>query len=166
VSSVDPTAIFPFGHGLSFAPPAWLGVKRCSEETWATDGTARLSVTLRNDAAVPTAEVVQVYLHDVVAEVARPTQQLIAAQRVELGPGEVRSVMFTLHADLTSYVGIEGRRIVDEGEVVLQVGASSRDTRSSMTFRLEGGRRYLGFQRVARPEITVFAGEYREGRTD
>jgi beta-glucosidase len=159
VSSVDPTPIFPFGHGLSFAPPTWLGVERCSGETWATDGTASLAVTLRNDATVATAEVVQVYLHDVVAEIARPTKQLIAAQRVELAPGEVRSVVFSLHADLTSYVGGEGRRIVDEGDVVLQVGASSRDTKSSLTFRLEGERRYLGFERVARPEITLYSGE-------
>ncbi len=162
VSSVDPTSIFPFGHGLSFAPPTWLRVERRSEETWATDGTVRLSVTLHNDSTVSTAEVVQVYLHDAVAEVARPTQQLIAAQRVELGPGEVRSVLFTLHADLTSYVGREGQRIVDEGDVVLLVGASSRDTRSSLAFRLEGERRYVGFQRVVRPEITVYAGEYPE----
>ena len=159
VSSVDPTPIFPFGHGLSFAPVTWLGVECCSEEAWPTDGKASLAVTLRNDATVATAEVVQVYLHDVVAEVARPTQQLIAAQRVELSPGEVRSVVFSLHADLTSYVGSEGRRIVDEGEVVLRVGASSRDTRSSLSFRLEGDRRYLGFQRVARPEIAIYPGE-------
>jgi beta-xylosidase len=165
VSSVDPTPIFPFGHGLSFAPPTWLSVERRSEDTWATDGTACISVTLHNDATFPTAEVVQVYLHDAVAEVARPTQQLIAAQRVELGPGEVRSVLFTLHADLTSYVGREGQRIVDEGDVVLRVGASSQDTRSSLAFRLEGERRHVGFQRVARPEITVYSGEYPGGGT-
>ncbi|MGD0808223.1 MAG: glycoside hydrolase family 3 N-terminal domain-containing protein [Acidimicrobiales bacterium] len=163
VSSVDPTPIFPFGHGLSFAPPTWVKVERRSGDIWATDGAACLSVALRNDAAVATTEVVQVYLHDPVAEVARPTQQLIAAQRVELAPGDLRSVVFTLHADLTSYVGIDGRRVVDEGEVVLRVGASSRDTRSSLAFRLKGERRYLGFQRVARPEITLYTGEHPEG---
>ncbi len=159
VSSVDPTSIFPFGHGLSFAPPTWLGVERCSGQIWPTDGSARLSVALRNDSTVATADVVQVYLHDVVAEVARPAQQLIAAQRVELAPGETRTVVFTLHADLTSYVGRQGRRIVDEGDVVLRVGASSADTRSSLDFRLEGERRYLGFERIARPEITLYPGQ-------
>ena len=151
VSSVDPTPIFPFGHGLSFAPASWLRLERRSEATWPTDGTASLAVTLRNDAPVPTAEVVQVYLHDPVAEVSRPAQQLIAAQRVELAPGSTQTAVFSLHADLTSYVGAEGRRMVDEGEVVLQVGASSTDIKGSFNFHLEGGRRYPGFQRVDRP---------------
>ncbi len=159
VSSVDPTPIFPFGHGLSFAPASWLKLERRSEATWPTDGTASLAVTLRNDAPVPTAEVVQVYLHDPVAEVSRPTQQLIAAQRVELAPGSTQTAVFRLHADLTSYVGAEGRRMVDEGEVVLHVGASSTDIKGSFNFHLEGGRRYPGFRRVDRPEITVYVDE-------
>ena len=49
-----------------------------------------------------------------------------SGERVELGPGEVRSVLFALHADLTSYVGREGQRIVDEGDVVLRVGLRAR----------------------------------------
>jgi len=159
VSSVDPTPIFPFGHGLSFAPASWLKLERRSEDIWPTDGTASLAVTLRNDGTVPTTEVVQVYLHDLVAEVARPTQQLIAAQRVELAPGSTLTAVFKLHADLTSYVGAEGRRVVDEGEVVLRVGASSTDIKGSFNFHLKGGRRYPGFRRVDRPEITVYAGE-------
>jgi beta-glucosidase len=159
VSSVDPTPIFPFGHGLSFAPASWLKLERRSEDIWPTDGTASLAVTLRNDGTVPTTEVVQVYLHDLVAEVARPTQQLIAAQRVELSPGSTRTAVFKLHADLTSYVGAEGRRLVDEGEVVLRVGASSTDIKGSFHFHLKGGPRYPGFRRVDRPEITVYPEE-------
>jgi beta-xylosidase len=158
VSSVDPTPLFPFGHGLSFAPASWLSVERRSLETWPTDGTVRVAATLRNDAAVPTTEVVQVYLHDPVAEVARPAQQLIAAQRVELPPGATLTAVFDLHADLTSYVGAEGRRLVDEGEVVLRVGASSADIKGSLPFHLKGERRYPGFHRVARPAITVLPG--------
>jgi beta-glucosidase len=158
MSSVDPTPIFPFGHGLSFAPASWLSVERRSEETWQTDGTVSLAVTLHNDATTPTTEVVQVYLHDPVAEVARPNHQLIAAQRVELAPSATRTAIFDLHADLTSYVGAQGRRLVDEGEIVLRVGASSTDIRGSLQFHLKGERRYPGFQRVARPDIVVLPG--------
>jgi beta-glucosidase len=156
VSNVDPTAIFPFGHGLSFAPASWLSVESRSPEIWPTDGSASVAVTLRNDATVQTTEVVQVYLHDPVAEVARPAQQLVAAQRVELAPGATRTVVFSLHADLTSYLGAQGRRLVDEGEVVLRVGASSTDIKGSLRFYLVGAPRYPGFQRVARPDITVY----------
>ena len=87
VSSVDPTALYPFGHGLSYAPATWDEAVLLSGRLWPTDGTARVAVTLRNGADIATAETVQVYLHDPVAEVVRPTQCLIAAQRVDLAPG-------------------------------------------------------------------------------
>jgi len=59
---------------------------------------------------------------------------------------------------LTSYTGADGRRQVDEGEVVLMVGASSTDIKQPLRFRLEGEPRYLGFDRVLEPDITIFSG--------
>ena len=158
VSSVDPSPVFPFGHGLSYAPVSWVSVERRSDESWPTDGTASVAVVLHNEAAVPATEVVQIYLHDPVAEVARPTRQLIAAQRVELAPGSTRTVLFKLHADLTSYTGVLGQRLVDRGEVVLMIGASSRDIKEALRFRLKGEPRHVGFDRVLEPEVTVFSG--------
>ena len=158
VSSVDPTPVFPFGHGLSYAPATWLSVARNSPEMWPTDGTCQLAVTLRNDAAIATTEVVQVYLHDPVAEVARPVQQLIAAIRVELAPGESRTAVIDLHADLTCYAGRSGRRQVDPGEVELRIGASSTDARAILRLTLTGPRREVGFDRVLHPTITLSPG--------
>ena len=112
-------------------------------------------MTLRNDASVPAAEVIQVYLHDPVAEVARPVQQLIAAARVDLPPGSARTVQFTLHADLTSYTGRAGRRQVDPGQVELRVGRSSTDIEAMLGYTLTGQRREVGFDRVLYPEITL-----------
>jgi beta-xylosidase len=155
VSNADPTPVFAFGHGLSYALVSWLGVERCSGELWPTDGNATISVALRNGSLVAAAEVVQVYLHYVVAEVARPVQQLIAAHRVELAPGATCTVIFSLHADLVSYVGAQGRRFVGEGDVVLEVGRSSVDIEASVAFRLTGERRYLGPQRVLRPQVSA-----------
>jgi beta-xylosidase len=155
VSNIDPAPVFPFGHGLSYAPATWLDVTRRSPEQWPTDGTCQLAVTLRNDAAIPATEVVQVYLHDPVAEVARPVQQLIAATRVELPPGGIRTAVIGLHADLTCYTGRSGRRQVDPGEVELRIGASSADTRQALQFTLTGPRREVGFDRVLDPEIRL-----------
>ncbi len=112
-------------------------------------------VTLRNETAIPSAEVVQVYLHDPVAEVARPVQQLIAAAKVNLPPGSARTVQFTLHADLTCYTGRAGQRQVDPGEVELRVGRSSADTEVTLGYTLTGQRREVGFDRVLHPEITL-----------
>jgi beta-glucosidase len=155
VSTVDPTPVFPFGHGLSYAPATWLDVIGHSAGQWPTDGNYELSVTLRNEATVPTAEVVQVYLHDPVAEVARPVQQLIAAARVELAPGQTRTVTVALHADLTSYTGRAGHRLVEPGDVELRIGASSTDIRATQRLTLTGPRREVGFDRVLQPSITV-----------
>jgi beta-glucosidase len=155
VSTVDQTAVFPFGHGLSYAPATWVDVAMRSGQQWPTDGCAELAVTLRNDTEVPTTEVVQVYLHDPVAEVARPVRQLIAAARVPLAPGETSTVLFDLHADLTSYTGRSGSRMVDRGDVELHVGASSADIRETLRCTLTGPRREVGFDRVIAPGISL-----------
>ena len=112
-------------------------------------------MTLRNDAAIPATEVVQVYLHDPVAEVARPVQQLIAAARVELVPGQARTAVIELHADLTSYTGRSGRRQVDPGDVELRVGASSADIRAAIPVTLTGPLQEVGFDRVLQPTATL-----------
>jgi beta-xylosidase len=152
VSNIDPTPTFPFGHGLSYAPTTWLDITH-SPESWPTDGTCRLTMALRNDTSIPTSEVVQVYLHDPVAEVARPVQQLIAASRVELPPGSTVTLTIELHADLTSYTGRSGRRQIDPGEVELRIGASSADIRAALRVTLEGPLREVGFDRVLHPAM-------------
>ncbi|HEU5265306.1 MAG TPA: glycoside hydrolase family 3 C-terminal domain-containing protein, partial [Jatrophihabitans sp.] len=154
VSNIDQTALFPFGHGLSYAPATWVSVE-AGARTWATDGTCQVTVALRNGAPVPTSEVVQVYLHDPAAEVARPVQKLIAAPRIDLPPGAERTVTIELHADLTAYTGRAGRRQVDPGEVELRIGASSADIRGTARLKMIGARREVGFDRVMEPTVTV-----------
>ena len=158
VSTVDPTPLYPFGHGLSYNPAVWTDVALPAGGEWQTDGTLRLAVTLRNDGASATSEVVQVYLHDPQAEVARPIQQLIAAPRVDLEPGLTRTVLIDLPADATSYTGRAGRRIVEPGEVELWVGASSRDIRTRLTAHMSGPRREVGFDRAFQPEVSIIEG--------
>ncbi|MFC4534144.1 glycoside hydrolase family 3 N-terminal domain-containing protein [Sphaerisporangium dianthi] len=155
VSNIDPTPLFPFGHGLSYTPVTWVGVAGDPSGTWATDGVFDVRVTLHNGAAGSVSEVVQVYLHDPVAEVARPVQSLLAAHRADLAPGETREVTIRLHADQTSYTGASWRRQVDPGEVELRVGASSADIRETITVSMTGPRRHVGFDRVM--EATVIS---------
>ncbi len=147
VSNVDPTPLFPFGHGLSYAPATWMTVGS-EEREWPTDGTCRVHVVLRNELEVPTAEVVQIYLHDPVAEIARPVRQLIGAVKVDLAPGQTRTVTAALHADLTSYTGRAGQRLVDTGDVELHVGTSSANIHTVLRLALTGDRREVGFDRV------------------
>jgi beta-xylosidase len=154
VSSIDPTALFPFGHGLSYGATTWSDVT-APGEVWPTDGECEVAVTVRNTGDRATSDVVQVYLHDPVAEVARPVQQLVAAQRVDLPVGAERTVRFRLHADLTSYTGRAGVRIVEPGSVELRVGASSVDIRGAVGLQVVGERRVVGHDRVMQPTVEV-----------
>ncbi|MER7676945.1 glycoside hydrolase family 3 N-terminal domain-containing protein [Streptomyces sp. NPDC096934] len=155
---VNQTALFPFGHGLSYNPAVWTRVESTGSGIWPTDGTCRVAVTLRNTGTTATSEVVQIYLHDLVSEVVRPVQFLVAAPRVDLAPGATRTLLVDLHADQTSYTGLAGRRVVDPGDVELRVGASSTDIRAALPVRLTGPRREVGFDRRLQPEVS-FAGE-------
>lgn len=155
VTVVDPTPLFPFGHGLSYAGATWGAVTSGTGPRWETDATTEVSVELANDTEVPVSEVVQVYLHDVTASVVRPVQQLVAAARVDLRPGEARRVTFTLHADLTSFTGRDLLRVVEPGAVELRVGASSADVRATVALELTGPPRHVDADRVLEPTVTV-----------
>ncbi|TYP81954.1 glycoside hydrolase family 3 N-terminal domain-containing protein [Blastococcus xanthinilyticus] len=155
VSTVDPTPLFPFGHGLGYGAATWGPVRGLTGSEWSTDGTSELSVELRNETDREVTEVVQVYLHDPAAEVVRPVQALLAARRVDLAPGSAVTVRFALHADLTSFTGRAGARIVEPGAVELRVGASSGDVREVLRLTLSGDRRTVGFDRRLHPESVV-----------
>lgn len=155
VSVVDPTALFPFGHGLSYASATWGEVTTTSGQHWDTDGTCEFVVWLANEADRSVSEVVQVYLHDRSASVVRPVQQLVGAARVDLAPGERKQVCFGLHADITSFTGRDLVRIVEPGAVELWVGASSADIRAVLPLDLVGPVREVGVDRVLEPVVTV-----------
>src|SRR5690606_8769544 len=106
VSSVDPTPAHPFGHGLGYTSFAWSGAESGGE--WPVDGETTVAVTVRNTGDRAGAEVVQLYLHDPVAQTTRPVTRLIGFARVPLEPGESARVTFTVHADLTSFTGVNG----------------------------------------------------------
>jgi len=157
VSVVDPTPLFPFGHGLSYAAATWGAVAAVSGERWDTDGSCEIAVDLVNDADREVSEVVQVYLHDPVSSVVRPVQQLIGAARVDLEPGERRQVRFALSADLTSFTGRDLVRIVEPGAVELRIGVSSADIRAVVPVELVGPSRQVGAERVLEPTVVVEA---------
>lgn len=146
VSSVDPTAAFPFGHGLGYASISWgeasvVGAGPGDRAAWDVDGEVQVEVTLENTGDVGGADVVQLYLHDHVAQVTRPVVRLVGYARVALEPGESRRVTFTVHADLTSFVGLAGHRVVEPGDVDLLVSSSSTDVSTTLGLRLVGEER-------------------------
>ncbi|MGW4238219.1 beta-xylosidase/alpha-l-arabinosidase [Streptomyces sp. NPDC004749] len=155
VSTIDPTPAFAFGHGLTYTSFAWSDLETDGGLTTGTDGSVRLSFTVRNTGSRPGTEVVQLYLHDPVASVVQPVQRLIGYVRVPLEPGERVTVTITVPADLASFTGRDGRRIVEPGELELRLGASSTDIRFTARAALTGPVRHVDHTRALHARLTV-----------
>jgi beta-xylosidase len=154
VSTVDPTPLYPFGHGLSYTSFDWSDAAVDSAEC-PTDGSVTASLTVRNTGDRPGVEVVQLYLHDPIAQVTRPEVRLVGYARVPLEPGQARRVSFGVHADLSSFTGRLGKRVVEPGDLELRLGASSADVRHSLPVRLVGPERTVDHRRTLRSEVHV-----------
>jgi beta-xylosidase len=151
VSNIDPTAAFAFGHGMGYSTFEYSDPD--SEQTSAAappvaiDGSAVLQVRVRNAGTRAGAEVVQLYLHDPVASVVRPVQRLIGYQRVELGVGEEAVFSIEVPTDVASFSSRTGTRIVEPGEIVLGIGASSADIHLTRSVEFVGEPRVVDHTR-------------------
>lgn len=154
ISNLDPTPLFPFGHGLSYTGFGY-GELRLSADEIGTDDEVVALVEVANLGERAGDEVVQLYLHDIQATVTRPLQQLIGFARVALEPGQRAEVAFTVHADRTAFTGIDMRRVVEPGVVELSVGASVTDLRSTGKLALAGDVRPVGPERVLTTPVTI-----------
>ncbi|MFF0115684.1 beta-xylosidase/alpha-l-arabinosidase [Streptomyces prasinus] len=146
VSNIDPTPAFGFGHGLTYTEFAWSDLEVEAQEA-STDGEFTLALTVRNTGDRPGTEVVQLYLHDPVASVVQPVQRLVGYTRLELDPGEARRIHVTVPADVASFTGRDGHRVVEPGELELRIAASSTDTRLTATVTLTGPQRQVDHTR-------------------
>lgn len=164
VSNLDPTARYPFGHGLSYTHFAWSdlrldGVAEAADSTSCrtipTDGSVRLGLIVKNTGSRSGSEVVQLYLHDPVASVVRPVVRLIGFARIELAPGEAAHVSFEIPADVTSFTGRDGARVVEPGDLQFRLGSSSADIRLSGRVRLAGPTRRVDHTRALHCRVTV-----------
>ncbi|MEU4880164.1 glycoside hydrolase family 3 N-terminal domain-containing protein [Streptomyces althioticus] len=154
VSNIDPTPAFGFGHGLTYTTFAWSDLTVDAEEA-PTDGEFTASLTVRNTGERAGTEVVQLYLHDPVASVVQPVQRLVGYARLDLEPGEERRVRVTVPADVASFTGRDGRRIVEPGALELRLAASSTDARLTTTVTLTGPAREVDHTRRFRAEFSV-----------
>lgn len=154
ITNLDHTPLFPFGHGLSYT--SWqYGQLGLDATQVPTDGTVTATVQISNTGTRDGAEVVQLYGHDVRAQVARPVQQLLGYARVPLAAGRSARVSFVIHADRTGFSGVDGSRVVEPGEIELSVGSSVGDLHSTVSFELVGPLRRVGHDRVLSTPVEV-----------
>ena len=127
--------LYPFGHGLSYTEFAYSGLevapRRVREEE-----EVRVSCWVENTGGVAGEEVVQLYLRDETASVARPRKELKGFCRIRLEPGEGKRICFRLPVELLALWDAEMRQVAEAGTFRVMIGASSEDIRLEGRFEL------------------------------
>ena len=128
--------MFPFGYGLSYTQFAYSNLKidrpiiKSNEST-----TVRFSLT--NTGEFDGDEVVQLYIKDLFASVARPVMELKGFQRIHLKKGESKVIVFEITPELLSMLDENMNSIVEPGEFRIMIGASSNDIRLRDILKVE-----------------------------
>ena len=126
--------IFAFGHGLSYSQFSYSDLTLSSRQL---SGAEQLTVTAKitNTGQVAGAEIVQLYLHDKVASVARPAKELKDFTKVFLKPGETKEVSLTLNQRDLSFWDIKSNDwYAEAGDFSVLLAASSDDVRLQADF--------------------------------
>jgi beta-glucosidase len=132
----DPLWSFGFGRSYTSFELSHLRLDRTHVPT--DGGEIVVTVDVTNTGVRQGDEVVQLYVHDPEATVARPVLELRGFCRVGLAPGERRSVSFAMSAEQFAYVGADYRRLVEPGVIRILVGPSSADLPLIAEFALVG----------------------------
>jgi beta-glucosidase len=120
--------LFPFGFGLSYTTFEYSDL-RIEPSTTAAAGTVTVRCQVTNTGARAGDEVVQLYVRDVLASVARPVMELRGFTRIHLAPRESRAVTFALGPDDLRMLDRDLRWVVEPGVFRVMIGASSEDIR-------------------------------------
>lgn len=119
-------ALYPFGFGLSYSRFTLSGLK-LSASRISRGQKLTAEATLTNEGAYEGADVVQLYISDNYASIARPVKELKGFKKLTLKPGESRVVRFEIGEDQLKFVNAELREVVESGRFTVQLGLDSRD---------------------------------------
>jgi beta-glucosidase len=133
--ALDRQVSYPFGHGLSYTSFSYADLTtNITGRPQDGDLIVNVSCRVTNTGDRRGKEVVQLYVRDPEASVARPVRELKAFAKVDLDPGETTVVEFTLAArDLSYWSTSVNDWVLEGGQFELAVGASSRDLRLTTT---------------------------------
>ncbi|MFP4977587.1 glycoside hydrolase family 3 N-terminal domain-containing protein [Paenibacillus sp. CN-4] len=128
---------YPFGFGLSYTTYDYSNLK-VEPAAISANGTATVTVDVRNTGRAAGAEVVQLYVSDVVSRATRPAKELKGFRKIFLQPGESRTVTFTVGAEELQYIGPDYTPVVEPGVFRIGVGRHVNDTlETELTVREE-----------------------------
>ncbi len=115
--------LYPFGYGLSYTSFEYSNVSVAN--TYGTDKTVTVSVTLTNTGNYEGKEVAQLYIRDHFASITRPVRELKGFELVNLAPKESKTIRFTLTDKELGFYNNQGDFLVEPGDFSVFVGGSS-----------------------------------------
>lgn len=125
---------WPFGYGLSYTTFKYDNLK-ASATDFKAGGNITLSVDVTNTGAVAGKEVVMLFSRDMVASMTPENRRLRAFEKVELQPGETRTVTFNLKGSDLAFVGADGKWILEKGAFRMQAGDKTLNLNCTETFK-------------------------------
>ena len=129
------TPLYPFGHGLSYSEFRYGDLAQSTQNVGPGER-IDISITVENTGGVAADEVVQLYVRDPVASIARPVLELRGFKRVELGAGQRKRVTFSLTPEQLAFWSPKGQWLIEAGRIDFWIGASSADLRASGSFEI------------------------------
>lgn len=128
--------LFPFGYGLSYTNFTYSTLQLSKTVISKTENiTARF--TIKNTGKYKGDEVVQLYLHDELASVARPIKELKGFQRISLSPGEEKEIEFIITPAMLTMLDVNMKEVIESGKFRLMIGSSSTDIRLREIFEVK-----------------------------
>ncbi len=128
--------LFPFGYGASYTTFAYSSPKVSADTFNDVDGLT-VSVNVTNTGKMAGKEIVQVYVHDQKSSLQRPPKELKGFAKVDLQPGETKTVTIALDfRAFAFYNPLYGQWVTEDGEFDILIGASSADIRFTKTVNL------------------------------
>jgi beta-glucosidase len=129
-------ALYPFGYGLSYTTFEYSNLQ-VSPEKGNSQGDVKVTVDVTNTGRRKGDDVVQLYLKDDISTVTNYEYDLRGFERINLNPGEKKTVTFTLHPDDLALLDKNMNWTVEPGTFQVWIGASSEDIKLKKSFTVE-----------------------------
>lgn len=130
------TPLYEFGFGLSYTSFEYSNLKITPKET-NKRGEVEVTADIRNTGKIKGAEVVQLYINDIISSTSKPVKELKGYEKISLEPGEVKSVSFRLTPEELSLYDRDMNFVVEPGIFKVMVGSSSKDIRLNGEFEVK-----------------------------
>lgn len=127
--------LYPFGYGLSYTSFSY-GVPSLSSDIMQPGQALTVTVDVTNTGSRDGTEIVQLYIRDRYADLARPLKELKGFKRVTIGKGETRKVTFTVTEEDLKYYNADLQYKADPGEFEIMVGPNSEELQT-LKFQLK-----------------------------